>query len=228
MDKGKKIPESLIVGYMLAFAGGFLDVYTFLCRGGVFANAQTGNIVLCGVSIARGDMLSVVNYLIPIIAFILGIAVSIFVKEKFEHSKIIQWQQISLVVEIISLTVVAFIPCSEINDMIVNVIISFVASLQVQSFRIIKGNVIATTMCTGNLRSATEAVCGYFKSKDAKELKKSFVYFSVILLFVFGAAVGALITNLVNYKSIFVPCTVLLVVFVLLFTNKRRFKRKRT
>ena len=38
--------ESLLLGALLAVAGGFFDAYTYLCRGGVFANAQTGNIVL--------------------------------------------------------------------------------------------------------------------------------------------------------------------------------------
>ena len=38
--------EMLRVGLCLAFTGGFLDAYTYLLRGGVFANAQTGNMVL--------------------------------------------------------------------------------------------------------------------------------------------------------------------------------------
>jgi hypothetical protein len=52
-------PDTLPTGLLLAGAGGFLDAYTFVGRGGVFANAQTGNIVLLGVEagerhLARG------------------------------------------------------------------------------------------------------------------------------------------------------------------------------
>lgn len=43
-------PENLVTGLLLAGAGGFLDAYTFVGRGGVFANAQTGNIVLLAVA----------------------------------------------------------------------------------------------------------------------------------------------------------------------------------
>ena len=43
-------PENLPTGLLLAGAGGFLDAYTFVGRGGVFANAQTGNIVLLAVA----------------------------------------------------------------------------------------------------------------------------------------------------------------------------------
>ena len=44
--------EWLEIGLMLCLAGGFLDAYTFVTRGGVFANAQTGNIVLLGLELA--------------------------------------------------------------------------------------------------------------------------------------------------------------------------------
>ena len=38
--------ESLLLGAILATVGGFLDAHTYICRGKVFANAETGNIVL--------------------------------------------------------------------------------------------------------------------------------------------------------------------------------------
>ena len=47
--------EALRVGLVLALAGGYLDAYTYLCRGGVFANAETGNMVLLGAKLAVGD-----------------------------------------------------------------------------------------------------------------------------------------------------------------------------
>ena len=50
-----KTSESVRLGVLLAIVGGFLDGYTFICRGGVFANAQTGNIVLFGVEITKGN-----------------------------------------------------------------------------------------------------------------------------------------------------------------------------
>ncbi|MEF9840560.1 MAG: DUF1275 family protein, partial [Lachnospiraceae bacterium] len=43
--KSTRISETFLIGAILAMVGGFLDAYTYLCRGGVFANAQTGNLV---------------------------------------------------------------------------------------------------------------------------------------------------------------------------------------
>lgn len=69
----EKASESYIVGVLLAVAGGFLDVYTYICRGGVFANAQTGNIVLLGISAADGNWEQIWSYICPILAFMAGI-----------------------------------------------------------------------------------------------------------------------------------------------------------
>lgn len=60
--------EMLRVGLCLAFTGGFLDAYTYLLRGGVFANAQTGNMVLMALYAARRDGRAF-YYLLPIAAF---------------------------------------------------------------------------------------------------------------------------------------------------------------
>ena len=48
-----QMSDSLLVGALLSFTGGFQDAYTYLCRGKVFANAQTGNIVLLSAALLR-------------------------------------------------------------------------------------------------------------------------------------------------------------------------------
>lgn len=44
---------TLRLAALLSFVGGFLDAYTHLSRNGVFATAQTGNIILMIVAGAR-------------------------------------------------------------------------------------------------------------------------------------------------------------------------------
>ena len=48
-----QMSETVLIGSLLALAGGFLDAYTYICRGGVFANAQTGNIVLFSLHLCQ-------------------------------------------------------------------------------------------------------------------------------------------------------------------------------
>lgn len=44
--------EALPTGIFLTLSGGFQDAYTYFCRGKVFANAQTGNIIMMGHNLA--------------------------------------------------------------------------------------------------------------------------------------------------------------------------------
>ena len=55
MDKPVDVAESLQLGIILALSGGFMDAYSYVCRGQVFANAQTGNILLLGVNLSEGN-----------------------------------------------------------------------------------------------------------------------------------------------------------------------------
>ena len=51
-----------------------MDAYTFLAHGQVFANAQTGNVVLLAVSAAQADRVHAGRHVPPIIACALGVA----------------------------------------------------------------------------------------------------------------------------------------------------------
>ena len=81
MQVHTKTSESVRLGVLLAIVGGFLDAYTFICRGGVFANAQTGNIVLIGVEATKGNFRQAFMAFLPILAFIIGIIVTEKIKE---------------------------------------------------------------------------------------------------------------------------------------------------
>ena len=69
-------PDTLPTGLLLAGAGGFLDAYTFVGRGGVFANAQTGNIVLLAVAAGERHWPAALLHVPPILAFMLGVALA--------------------------------------------------------------------------------------------------------------------------------------------------------
>ncbi len=214
--------ESYITGILLALVGGYLDVYTYVCRGGVFANAQTGNIVLLGISLADGNWAKLGHYIPPILAFMAGIVVAELVKKEFRDLTVIHWRQVVIFLEFGVLWTIAFIPSGGYDDMI-NVAVSFVCSMQVESFRTFhESSTYATTMCTGNLRSATEQLFRYNVSRDKQAIRKSFEYYGIILFFILGAVVGTLITRRFLEKSALVACVLLLVVFVILFIPPAR------
>ncbi|OUQ74212.1 hypothetical protein B5E48_13250 [Massilimicrobiota sp. An105] len=87
MEKNDQMSESFLLASLLAIVGGFLDAYSYVCRDHVFANAQTGNIVKLGMSIAQGDSFQTVKYLIPILAFFLGVFITMFLRYQCMYQK---------------------------------------------------------------------------------------------------------------------------------------------
>ena len=123
MDKKKQMSDTMRLGVLLAIAGGFLDAYTYLCRGGVFANAQTGNMVLFGIQLVSGEFLKALYYFLPILSFFVGIIVAEAIKHHFRDHPKFHWRQIVLLIEVFALVIVAFIPQGQL-DMLCNIMIS--------------------------------------------------------------------------------------------------------
>lgn len=217
LQSKKQVSESFFVGLLLAVTGGYLDVYTYVSRGGVFANAQTGNIVLLAIHIAQKNYGKMITYLLPILAFMMGVIITEFVKLKFRYSTKIHWRQIVIALEILVLLAVSFVPTGIYNG-VVNIAVSFVCSMQVESFRAFGGGKkYATTMCTGNLRTATENLFYSGVHKDRKVRNNSIQYYGIIAAFIFGAVISTLLTTRFGEKSIFFACTLLFVVFIMMF-----------
>ena len=214
----KQMSESLKIGIILALTGGFLDAYTFLVRGKVFANAQTGNIVLLGTNLFQGEFKQALSYLVPILAFIIGVFITEFIKLKFKENEKLHWRQIIIFIEIFLLALVAFMPQSLNN--LANIIVSFICAMQVESFRKINGIACATTMCTGNLRSGTELLFKYIKTKEPDLKEKGINYYGIDLTFILGAGFGALFTNYFKEKAVLFCCITLFIGFIVMFIKE--------
>ncbi len=76
-----------IYNILIAVAGVF-GAYTFLLRGNVFCNAQTGNVVLMGMAIGAGKWQEALYYLIPISAYLLGAFISELVPNFVKHHRL--------------------------------------------------------------------------------------------------------------------------------------------
>lgn len=214
--KAQKVSESLLVAMLLAFVGGYLDIYTYLARGKVFANTQTGNLVLLGYCIAEGNTKKIVYYSLSILAFSIGILITKLVEQKFHEKHEFLWLHITLGIEMAALFIVMFIPNGK-HDVLANIMIAFVCAIQVQSFRKVNGNSYSTTMFTGNLKNAAERLSHYLFTKDVNALENGTIYTAVIAMFVLGAGIGDLLTNVYKNKAVGFVELILAIVFLLLF-----------
>ena len=210
--------EAMSTGIFLTLSGGFQDAYTYYTRGKVFANAQTGNIILLGHNAMNGDFTDAFRYLVPVLAFACGIYISEVIRGIYREYGKLHWRQIVVVLEILLLFVVGFLPQS--MNMAANILVSFVCAMQVEAFRKMKGSAYASTMCIGNLRSATEMLYRYRHTKEKGCLEKCLRYYGVILVFGIGAALGSFMTSLFEERTIWISCGFLFVCFCIMFIKE--------
>ncbi len=222
MERAKQTSESIELGVLLALAGGFMDAYSYIARDGVFANAQTGNILLVGVNLSGGDLMRAGRYFFPVLAFALGIMLADLIHERF--SSLFHWRQLTVFLEAVILLGVSFIPGTA--NLVANCLTSFACGMQVESFRKIHGHGIATTMCIGNLRSALQSVDDYIITHNKGFLENGLLYFGVILTFVVGAVLGNLCIGWLGLHAIAVAAALLAGCFLIMFIDREAGAKK--
>lgn len=213
LTSAEQMSDAYLTALLLTISGGFQDAYTYCFRGQVFANAQTGNIVLLSANLLYGQWARVLHYLIPLTAFVLGTCAAELIRMRFKEARRLHWRQTVLLLEILTLFAVGFVP----SDNIANAMVSFVSAVQVQSFRKMHGKSYASTMCIGNLRSGTELICSYFRTHEKKLLENALRYGGVLLCFALGAGLGSAASVNLGAKAIFISCVILALAFLLLF-----------
>ena len=215
---GRQMSESFLTAAVLSISGGLQDVYTYVSRGEVFANAQTGNIVLFSQNVFACNWELTIRYLVPVLFFAFGVTVATWIRQFFQNAQRLHWRQIILLIEIVLLFLVGFMP--EEQNLIANALVSFSCAMQVQSFRKVASYAFASTMCIGNLRSGMEALCSYQQNHNEQMLYKSFHYFGIIFLFALGAGIGSMFIPILGMHTIWISCLLLIVGFIAMFKQE--------
>lgn len=209
---------------MFAVIGGFLEAFTFLLHGGVFCNAQTGNVVMLVINFVQGDFSAGLRYLYSILAYVIGIILSTVIPARFKN---VNWPLVVTAAEIAVLAGIAFIPES-VSDWFTYVTVAFLCSVQYNTFTKLHGVALATTFCTNNIRQTVMHLVRGITEKDRTEYKKSAVYAFIVICFAAGAAVGVVAAEgLGNYcilicAALIVPVLALFIADSSLSVKKRR------
>lgn len=214
-----QMSESMLTASFVILSGGLQDAYTYLCRGKVFANGQTGNIVLFSAYLFDGAWDQCLRYLVPVLSFMTGIFAAECIHRRFKAMEKVHWRQLILLAEIAVLFAVGFLP--QTLNTVANALVSFSCAMQLQTFRKVRGHAYASTMCIGNMRSGTEALCAYFREKDKEILWKALTYFGVILVFGIGAGLGSVLAAAFGDRVIWVCCVLLSVSFGMMFVPEK-------
>ncbi len=127
-----QMSDSFLMSAFIILSGGLQDAYTYCCRDKVFANAQTGNIVLMSTHLFAGDWAGVFRYFVPVISFMVGIFVAECVHRRYKCMEKVHWRQLIILAEIVLLFFVGFLP-QEVNTF-ANALVSFVCAMQALTY----------------------------------------------------------------------------------------------
>ena len=226
MNRNLPVHEQLIFCLLLTAVGGFFDAYTFVNCDGIFANAQTGNLIFVGIDLIEGNFSEVLHYSIPILSFVIGVLVSKFIETKYKELSIFKHIYMLLLTQIAALIIIS-IKHEYFGVDIRPIVISFICAIQFDGFRKVNNLVFASDFCTGNLRSMSEHLYKYFVLKKKESKIPFLIYLSVITVFLSGVILGSAISKYLLHKAIIVPVFIISInlIFVTVINNK--FGKKR-
>ncbi len=190
--------------HILMVVAGFFGAYTYLLRGNVFCNAQTGNVVLMGMALGAKKWSEALYYLIPISAYLLGSFVSELFPNPIKHRLPIRWDTLLIAIEMAVVLGLGFIPESA-PVQISQVAINFIASMQYNTFRQAEGVPMATTFATNHIRQIGVGLAKLVRhrhTKNESNREKLLQHFEMLIFFLVGAVVGTVLCSLFVGKAI--------------------------
>jgi uncharacterized membrane protein YoaK (UPF0700 family) len=213
-------PYTLRFAVLLTVANSFLDAHTYLARGGVFANLQTGNVIFFAIHLSEkhwGDSLS---RLWPMLAFIAGVVLSSHIKSGRVDKVLAQPLRWTMASQAAVLVGFGFLPAPLPHSSVV-VPISLLGGIQVGLFRSIGDLAYMPLATTGNLMRLVEAGYDFIVEKNSSSRRAFMVYACVTGAFAAGAIAGTFTTRLWGLHAIWVSAGLLAVTLILFVIDER-------
>jgi uncharacterized membrane protein YoaK (UPF0700 family) len=210
----EKSVQDWFTSVLLAGVGGFLDCFSYVGHGHVFATALTGNVVLLGVfALAQGKQQSL-KHLPPIVAFFLGVGAAKAILLPGPARRLKQPYRFALALEIALLVCVSLLP-QTVSNFWITTTVAFAGAIQVEAFRMVDGRNYNSTFTTGNLRSLSEGTFEWlFGNKKAEARTKIRDFGLICLLFFLGALAGAWATTRLGNRALWIDVALLLIVIL--------------
>lgn len=206
MQNTKQHSDSLFIGIILFFIGGFQNVYTYLNCGKIFANLQTGNMMWMAVALAEKDILGAARYLIPLGSFCLGCVIGALVDTKCKYNFKMHWRTIVLIIKMI-ITIIASLLAA---------LITFNSALSLQGFKNVCNRSLPAMMMIGNLRKAVDHLTKYSINHNKEDLKEGMLIWMLLFTFIFGAYISAILSDyFMNNTILFIiPLYLMMVIYL--------------
>lgn len=206
---------------LLTTANGFLDAYTYITRGHVFANVQTGNVILFAIDLSHRSWGSTLGHLWPILAFLVGVLLSAHIRSGRLERLVTYPMRWTMGIQALAFATVGFVPTTVPNSF-VTIPISFLAAMQCTLFRSIGDLTYISVATTGNLMRVMEAGYSVLVEKDDAARVAFRVYAALTATFASGAVLGALASLYWGIHAVWVAAAFLSVTLVFFIIDERQ------
>lgn len=206
---------------LLTVANSFLDAHTYIARGHVFANVQTGNVIFFAIDASEGHLATALAHVWPILAFVAGVWLASYLKSGRVERHVTHPLRWTMLAQAVVLAVIGFVPAS-VPHAYVTVPISFVAGIQIGLFRSIGDLVYIPLATTGNIMRMVEFGYATLVGREQNARRAFATYGLLTLFFAGGAVVGAYATRTLGIQAIWLPAGLLAVTLVLFVIDERR------
>lgn len=205
--------ERLLSGALLTMAAGALDAYTYLEDGGVFAGLQTGNLILTGLRVGRGEFGAIIQALVSLGMFAVGVAIIRVVQYHYPSERALRRKVVTLSYEIIIFVLVSFL-AGRVSILWTIGLLAMAAAAQLQEFRTLKNGPFTSLMMTGNVRILSESVLDFVTQGDTKALRKAGYIITLIITFFIGAAASGYLVQYFHGQTILLSAAIVLLAMI--------------
>lgn len=191
--KRYQVYEGIRCAATLTFISGYVNAFTYVTQGKRFAGVQTGNLLSFAIRLAEYRFDQAFNFLIPIIAFMLGQSFTYFM-HKWSNKHQLHWYLLSSSM----LTTIAFITTivTPFSSQFVTVsALAFFASIQVDTFKSLRGASYANVMMTGNIKNAAYLLTKGIYEKNGELILIGRNTLVIVVTFVIGVICSTVLSH---------------------------------
>jgi uncharacterized membrane protein YoaK (UPF0700 family) len=231
--------EKSLLAVVLAAVAGFVDVVGYLALFGIFTAHMSGNSAAFGAAVGRGPAAEIALRGLPILFFVVGVAVAGGVIELLARAKVRSPTAVALSAEVLCLVgLMAYKSLGAHQELRRNTVTFFVLvalavgamAIQTAALRRVGGRTVRTTYVTGMLTRLAEGIVNYaFLRLDVRQgriggadgrLRLRSARTRILLLagiwgcYAAGGVLGAVLDGRWRLRCLAVPVAVLVVVIV--------------
>lgn len=222
--KRYQVYEGIRCAAALTFISGYVNAFTYVTQGKRFAGVQTGNLLSFAIRLSQHNYDQALNFVLPMAFFMIGQSFTYFM-HRWSNKHQLHWYLLSSV----TLTIIALITAvvtPVLPQFVTVAALAFFASIQVDTFKSLRGAPYANVMMTGNIKTAAYVLTKGLYEKNGELILIARNIFVIIVTFVFGVICSTYFSRHYGEMALWAMLIPLAYVNYLLVTEHLYIQRK--